>query len=327
MKVKSLMICLLLLSSIGLAGCVRLNKAAKKYPYDPGKAKPAQVSMNKLPLADPDSEMYRFLVIGHGYGGVEVEDQLPDPALLSKVPEIRDMDLSMLVSLGDIVWDTTPENFDNLETYLLQPLPFPVFNTVGNHDVKDRSAYTARYGDTFYSFRAGPAQMIFLDTERETCAIDDVQQKMLEDVVARSLRASKIRHIFIFMHKTLFFSNQMLAEINQPVGLPNVIDCYASEDFAGILEETLLPAAQKKPILLFAGDVGAWANLTPYYEKRTDADLTMVMTGLGDNPDNSAILVTVDRAVVHMEIYSLTGQPVQPLETYTPEYWIQLVSP
>jgi len=105
------------------------------------------------------------------------------------------------------------------------------------------------------------------------------------------------------------------------------MDCFASESFEGIMQTTILPAAQQKPIVLFAGDVGAWANLTPYYEQRPDAALTMVMTGLGDNPNNAGILVTVDGNKVQMEVYSFTGQPVLSLETYSPSYWLQQVAP
>jgi hypothetical protein len=68
--------------------------------------------------------------------------------------------------------------------------------------------------------------------------------------------------------------------------------------------------------------VGAWGNLTPYYEKRGDAALTLLATGLGDSPNDAGILVSVDGATVELQAYSLTGQPVLPLEQYTPQYWL-----
>jgi hypothetical protein len=327
MKARAVVVFALAIFLLGLTGCARVNKAVKKVFYDPGKATPAEFRLNRLPLPDPQAASYRFLVIGHGYGSTTVDDHLPDPALLEKIPEINDLGLSMLVSLGDLVQQSIPEDFDHLQRSLLDPLNVPVFNTPGNHDVVNRDAYQARFGQTYYSFRAGPAQMIFLDTEREPCSIDSEQQKMLSTVLARALRDRQVEQIFIFMHKTLFFANPRLAEINQLPGIPNVMDCYASAPFAALLDETILPAARQKPVILFGGDVGAWANLTPYYEKRSDAALTMVMTGLGDNPQNAGILVTVEGGAVRMEVYSLTGQPVQPLEDYTPEYWIERVAP
>lgn len=327
MKTRTAARCAFLILLFWLSGCQRVSKAANRFLYDPSRAKPAEVSLNKLPLADPDAASFRFLVIGHGYGSTTVDDHLPDPALLARIPDLKEMNLSMLVSLGDIIQQSIPEDFNNLDRVLLAPLPFPVFNTPGNHDVVNRSEYTARYGQTYYSFRAGPAQMIFLDTEREKCAIDEAQQKMLVKVLSRAVKDQKVEHVFIFMHKTLFFANKRLAGINQKQGLPNVMDCYASESFANILQKTILPATRQKPVVLFAGDVGAWANLTPYYEQWPDAALTMVMTGLGDNPDNAGILVTIDGETVQMEVYSFTGQPAQPLEMYTPSYWIQRVAP
>ena len=38
------------------------------------------------------------------------------------------------------------------------------------------------------------------------------------------------------------------------------------------MDEVLIPAAKEKPVYLFAGDVGAWGNLTPYYEELPDAE-------------------------------------------------------
>lgn len=321
MKTRAVSFLALILLFGLLPGCQRVNKAARRFFYDPSKANPAEVSLNGAGIDSGDAGV-RFLVIGHAYGSTSVDDHLPDPAFLASLPALKELDLDLLVSLGDIVQHSIPEDFDNLESSLLGQVAFPVFNTPGNHDVVDRGEYASRYGQTYFSFRAGPAQMIFLDTERETCAIDAEQQKMLQKALRRAERDSQVKRIFIFMHKTLFFDNQRLAELNQPVGLPNVMDCFASENFAGLLKADILPAAQKKPVVIFGGDVGAWGNLTPYYEARPADHLTLITTGLGDNPDNAGILVTLAGEDADMEVYSFTGRPVQPLDTYTPDYWI-----
>ncbi len=319
---KVILACSLITLLLLVTGCQRVSNAIERRVNDPAKVKPASVSLNKLGLSSPKSQKFRFLVIGHGYGSTSLDDHLPDQALLAKIPELETMNLSMLVSLGDIVHQSIAQDFDNLDYSLLSQLSFPVFNVPGNHDVEDRAEYESRYGKTFYSFRTGSAQMVFLDTERESCAIDEEQRVMLVKVISAAEKNKNIQNIFIFMHKTLFFKNDQLAELNVGRGLPNVMECYGSENFPGIMEKYILPAAQTKPIYLFAGDVGAWGNLTPYYEKRADASLTMVMTGLGDTANDSGILVTVDGESVQMEVYSLTGQDMLPLESYSPEYWI-----
>jgi len=308
-----------------VTGCQRVGKAIDRRINDPANARPARVSLNKRGIANQGSAQFRFFVIGHGYGSPNTDDHIPDLALLEKIPELQAMDLAMLVSLGDIVQHSIAEDFDNLERRLLSQVSFPVINIPGNHDVEDRAAYEARYGKTFFSFRIGSTQMVFLDTERENCAIDSEQQAMLSKVIAAALKDQKTQNIFIFMHKTLFFKNDQLVGLNKGKGLPNVMECYGSESFPPILQKTILPAAQEKPVYLFAGDVGAWGNLSPYYEKSADAMLTMVMTGLGDTSNDAGILVTVDGSDVQLEAYSLTGKAMQPLESYTPEYWIDQV--
>ena len=49
----------------------------------------------------------------------------------------------------------------------------------------------------------------------------------------------------------------------------------------------------------------------------------MVMTGIGDLPSDSAILVSVEDTDVRIEVYSLTGETPRLLESYSPAYWVQ----
>lgn len=322
-KGKYLALLFLAILLLLLAGCQRVTRVIDRRINDPANERPARVSLNKVGLSSPKAEEFRFLVIGHGYGSPDQDDHLPSQTLLEKIPELQAMDLAMLVSLGDIVQHSAAEDFDILDISLLSQVAFPVFNVPGNHDVEDRPAYEARFGRTFYSFRVGAARMVFLDTERENCAIDSEQQAMLSKALVAAVKDQRTQNVFIFMHKTLFFKNDQMVGLNRNKALPNVLECYGSENFPPILQKVILPAAQEKPVYLFAGDVGAWGNLTPYYEKRPDASLIMVMTGLGDTQNDAGILVTVNGSSVSLEAYSLTGKELQPLESYTPEYWIQ----
>ena len=123
------------------------------------------------------------------------------------------------------------------------------------------------------------------------------------------------------MHKTLFLQNDFLYEQQKKWAMPNVWDCYNNTNFIRIMNEQILPITAKKPVYLFAGDVGAWGNLSPYYEHRDDVALTMILTGLGDEPGDAGILVTINGQEIDLEAYSFTGQELQPLNSYNPEYW------
>ena len=282
---------------------------------------PQEVSLNGLALRTPDAKSYQFLVIGHSYGAVEIDDGLPSQNLLNNLDKLKPINLSMLVSLGDMVMHSRADEFDLLDKNLLSALPFPIFNVPGNHDVEDRALYEKRFGKTYYTFRYGPARLIFLDTEIKTCQINTAQQEMLAKALAKGLRDRDTHSILIFLHKTLFFQNDYLFSRQKNWAMPNVWSCYNATNFKRIMEEKILPAAKKKPVYLFAGDVGAWGNLSPYYERREDIPLTMVMTGIGDQATDSGILVTVGPKDVQLQAYSLTGQDLPALETFNADYW------
>ena len=313
------------LLSLSLPGCQPETEQPGSPPgLDRGNANPRDASLNHVELSEPGPDGEQFLVVGHLYGTIQGEDNQPAPGLLNALPELNRIPLSLLVSLGDMVKQSEADDFDELDRQLLKPAAFPVFNTVGNHDVENRALYEDRYGPTYFSFRHGPSRMIFLDTEREHCAIDSPQREMLNSVMQEALEDRTTRQIFIFMHKTFFFKNDRLFELKAEKAGPNVWDCYGTGNFSEIMQTIIQPAALQKPVYLFAGDVGAYGNLSPYYEKLPGSSLTLVMTGLGDFPSDSGILVTVKGDDVQLEAYSLTGNQMNPLPSYSPEYWIHI---
>ena len=272
-----------------------------------------------LPAKKPDQ--FDFFIVGHVYGSQEMKDHRPDAALLAALPMISQASPDFLVSLGDMVEQSNEEEFGLLESTFLSKVSFPVFNTVGNHDVANRSLYEERYGKTFFTFKYGPARLIFLDTEKAKCKLDERQEYVLKTAVASALHDWGVRYIFVFMHKTFFLQNDILAAQKDRIAGPNEWKCYGSKPFQQLMNQVIVPAAAHKPVYLVAGDVGAWGNLTPYYEQRPDTALTMLMTGLGDTDRDNILHVHVDRSQVTVESIFLNGTAPQPLEQFNPTYW------
>lgn len=288
---------------------------------DPLDLSPRQASLNTLDLPTPAPAAIRFLVLGHLYGSNGSDDRQPAAAVLSRLPAINRLSLAFWVSLGDMVRTSRDDDFIAFERLLLQRIKAPFFHTVGNHDVENRTLYEQWYGPTYYSFAYGPARFIFLDTELVKCAVEGAQLDMLERALQAALKEDSTQSIFIFMHKTLFLKNDSLFALDRDQASPNEWICYNHPSFVGILQSAILPAAALKPVYLFAGDVGAEGNLTPWFEQLPDANLTMVMTGLGDQPTDAGILVTVEGAQVRLELYPLTSTRLPALQTFTPQYW------
>ncbi|MBN2114985.1 MAG: hypothetical protein JW730_00330 [Anaerolineales bacterium] len=282
--------------------------------------------INNIGFPEKSPAEFDFFVAGHIYGSQGIKDRQPDAALLAALPAIAEVSPDFLVSLGDMVEQSNAEEFGLLDSTFLSQVSFPVFNTVGNHDVADRSLYEARYGRTFFTFKYGPARMVFLDTERAKCKLNDPQTDVLKTAVTSALRDSEVRYLFVFMHKTFFFENDVLAAKQDRMAGPNEWKCYGSKPFRQLMDEVLIPAAQRKPVYLFAGDVGAWGNLTPYYERHPDVPLTMLMTGLGDTDQDNILHVRVDKSRVTIESILLNGMTPQPLEEFGPAYWEEVAN-
>ena len=316
----------MLLLAAALIGACRSAPATPRPTRQPVEERvnvlPRQASLNALDLPNPAPASLRFLVVGHLYGSNGSDDRDPAKAVLAKLPALNNLKLSFWVSLGDMVRVSRDDDFMALERQFLQRVSVPVFNTPGNHDVQNRMLYQNWYGPTYYSFAYGPAYFIFLDTEIETCAVDAPQRSMLERALQAALQDDAARHIFIFMHKTLFLKNDTLFALDRDEASPNDWVCYGNPSYPLIQETLIAPAAAQKPVYLFAGDVGAEGNLSPWYERLADQNLTMLMTGLGDRPTDAGILVTVDSAAVRLELYPLSGAKLPPLETFTPAYWV-----
>jgi hypothetical protein len=200
-----------------------------------------------------------------------------------------------------------------------------VFNAIGNHDIRNngRSIYEERYGPTYFTFRYGPAQLIFLDTELNNCSIVGEQRDMLETTLLEASQDSSIEQIFVFMHKVIFIEQfTELLESDNPQVKPNNGSITCENNYSSLLEKNFLPAARVKPVYLIAGDAGAYGgNFSPFFEKYPDAALYTIATGIGDTPQDSVIIISIDQSETKFDIISLAGKTFSPLATYNLAYW------
>lgn len=97
------------------------------------------------------------------------------------------------------------------------------------------------------------------------------------------------------------------------------------KDGANLLMETyFIPAVRHKPVIIFAGDVGAWGNLSPYYQRDPWLSLPLVITGLGDSPQDNLIRVHVSPTSLKMDALFLADMSVVPLQTYNEAHWLNI---
>ncbi|MDX1377749.1 MAG: metallophosphoesterase [Anaerolineales bacterium] len=269
---------------------------------------------------------FDFFVVGHLYGSPKFEDQMPANLLLERLPDILEADPDFMVSLGDMVFRKEQVEFTNLEEVFLKKLTFPLYNTPGNHDVANNPGlYEAYFGqETYFGKNHGPAHLIFLDTEQVDCGLDDPQLDFLKQELNQALADPETRFIFVFMHKTLVFQNPEMKSLRHEQAMPNVWDCQNKTGANPLVEDFFKPAARQKPVIIFAGDVGAWGNLSPYYQRDPWLPLNLVMTGLGDTPQDNIIRVHVSPDAVQMDALFLEDMHSASLKEYDLDYWLEI---
>ena len=278
----------------------------------------ANLSMEKNDFKSQGDEAFQFIVFAHAYGDADVTDNVPSSNLITHLHDLESYQPAFFFSLGDTVQKPTVEQFDILEERLLSKFSVPVFNAVGNHDVMDRDLYTQRFGKTFYTFTYGNSKFFVLDTEINQCNIVGEQRQMLENGITEALQDDSIDQIFIMMHKVLFLDAPL------PVANPNDRVVFNGNNFHEILDELLLPAAEQKPLYLFAGDVGAFGgNLSPLYIRDEQANISMYAAGIGDTDFDVVFIVSVDGEKALVQPYRLVDGTILDLKQYDLDYWEQ----
>jgi hypothetical protein len=282
---------------------------------------PSEGSMNSIPLED-NGQPIKFLVAGHVYGRPGDEEYHPATTLINNIALLRNLDPDFIVLLGDTVWKPQVENFEILDSLVLDPLQVPVFNAVGNHDVTKREIYQARYGSTVFGFVFKDQLFIFLDTTLQYYDLNPDQLDFVRENIELSIQTAEISTIHIFMHHLLFLDRQEV--FSKQILKPNEGDGI-SEAFHDFVRSTLYPISETTPILIYAGDVGAFkpGNLSPLYKRDSDYNITYLATGLG-NHQNDSILIIEEDPDQNLSItpFSLTGKGLKPIESYDFEYWL-----
>lgn len=277
------------------------------------------LSMNEMPLSQNEKPI-SFVVAGHIYGSHEEDDIHPAITLLTQLQVINKMNLDMALLLGDVVPHANPNEFDRFERFFLKYLTFPAYNAVGNHDVEDRDLYWSRYGETVFAFTYKEHLFIFLDTTRSYCSLTVDQFDYIKEHVSQTIKTSPLKGIHLLMHHVLFLDAATLTQ--QTMSMPNET-CPPVEVFNEFMWDYLVPLSKQVPVYMYAGDVGAWnGNLTPYYEKLPDSNVTCLATGLGHSQMDSVIIARERDGELHFEVFSLTGKDTLPIDTYTYSYWI-----
>ncbi len=278
-------------------------------------------SMNDAIVDDYERRDFsRIIVAGHIYGNPQApQSNSPSQTLMDSLAEINELEPDLFLSLGDMVYAPSSQAFNDLKSNFLFRVNAPLLNAPGNHDLgSGRGIYESYFGQTFFYTKYLSAQIVVLDTELANCYIVGRQKEMLQEALTEALRDEEIQHIFIFLHKLLFLSQEQIDMLRvQANG-----SCYFGTNYAEIRDEILLPAAERKNVYLIAGDVGALdGNLSPLYIRSEETQLHSLAIGLGYTDSDALLQIDFSADKLEFQLLPLGDMDFLPLENYDLEYW------
>lgn len=273
----------------------------------------ASNALNKRPVELDSSGNYSFIVSGHFYGDGSSRSGYPANTILANLDWFNETDAVMMICLGDLFMDVK-NDIPKYESSLFRKLEMPLFNAVGNHDLSG-TVYQDHFGATWFKFKMGNDWHIILDTETANGDIEGEQLKMLQEVLADA-KSNKVKNVFIYGHRTLWVDSYPEMEGMFKDNTQSVTSTNFESEILPVISEMAIHS----DVHWFAGSLGS-APASFFYHFDKTRNLTYIATAIRALQRDAVLLVHVNNGIARFETHSLTGQQLEPLESYNVDFW------
>ena len=254
------------------------------------------------------NEPYSFFVAGHTYGKPLATNLGLHPPFKAAFPIIKSHPgIKLGVLTGDLVRYATQESWDSVNTDLSQ-LGMSVYIAPGNHDIDEQNYFRTYFGDTvndrptYRQFIVNNDLFIVLDGNIDKWSIKGDQLKFLKKTLDQ--HSNEVRNIFVFIHQLIWWNKNnefRNVKLNWPPDTPDSTNYWT--EIEPILNN------QNKPVMIFAGDLGANKNATPllYYKKN---NIEYIAGGMGNMVNDNFVIANIDEdGEVSFDLIALQGDP------------------
>lgn len=270
---------------------------------------------NKLSVVDT-AENYSFIVGGHFHGESTNQSTFPASTIIAAIDTLNSFHPNFLMSLGDLFIDVNETYVNNYQKSLFNKLQMPIFNAVGNHDLSNGNMYEKIYGKTFFSFISHSSLFVVLNTEVNDGSIKGEQFEFFKNALLQG-RTDSIKNIFIFSHRPIWSENNLTYE-NLFIG--NSRTEFGTNNFEEEIKPLLTEFSKVKSIYWMSGSMAS-GPVSFFYHKESESRITFLQTAIRDLPRDAVLLVTVVNGQVAFKGISITGQNLEPIESYDLDYW------
>lgn len=257
--------------------------------------------------ATHEKVQYSFFVAGHTYGKpgttkIGIYDKFT--AKFDLIEADKKMQFGVLT--GDIVRRANTESWDAVDADL-KSLKVPVYFSRGNHDGR-LAFFEKRYGKSYRYFKNEGDLHIILDSNLGNWNITGKQLEFLKRLLNN---LKEVRNVFIYVHHIIWWNETEFYTpyINSRDRMSDTLTFWT--DLFPLLSAT------KKPIFLFAGDVGAFDHKNPKYQSYSYVkrdNLTLITSGMGGGrKDNFLIADVYTNGNVKFRMIHLNGDDINGL--------------
>lgn len=276
-------------------------------------AQPVVSPITKDTVQVPDSVLsYRFMVSGHWYGASTSRSGFPASTVLGNIDRFNATGASFFLLTGDIFQNAKSDQA-RYGPSLYDHLDVPLFNAVGNHDL-DGGFYDGLFGKTWSQWNVLSDRFIILDTEADDSSIKSEQLRMIEQA-AIDAEAGKLEHVFITSHRPIWAESGHYKFL-----FPGNTKSVTGNNYESDVLPLVRRMAKHVPVHWMAGSMGGTAPASILYET-PEPNIHYVMSAIRDETRDAVLLAEVSAGSVRWEAISLTGKHIEPVATYTAEWW------
>ncbi|MBP6643632.1 MAG: hypothetical protein KA186_11120 [Flavobacteriales bacterium] len=287
----------------------------------------AQVSpYTGLAVVPPDSTgSYRLLIGGHFHGASSNTSGFPAATLLANIGTLNATNANVFLSTGDLFLRPDRDSV-RYTTALFEELKLPLFNAPGNHDLEGSAYHSATRMPVMVPM--GGDRIILLDTERDN---SDVSGDQLQQIIDAEQAATEghLRHLFIISHRPVWSE-----------GEPKYGDLFrgntrslTGSNFKKDVLPVLQRIAQHANVYWISGSMAGRAPASIFFQEH-EQGITFIQSAIRDELRDAVLIADVSKLPsssgegegvrppsVKWTGLSLTGQPLEPVQSYDAAWW------
>lgn len=266
---------------------------------------------NGREVVSPDSTgAYRLLIGGHFHGASTNASGFPAATILANLDAINATGANVFLSTGDLFLRPDRDSVRYAASFFSK-LTLPLFNAPGNHDLEG-SAFRVPMPQRM---DLGRDRILLFDTERDNSDIKGDQLELLRTVVAE-VAAGVAQRLFIVSHRPVWSEGDERYAALFAGNTRSITGANYTKEVLPLLRE----AATKAEVFWISGSMAGRAPASLFFQPH-EKNITYIQCAIRDLPRDALLSAVVTPGAIDWKLWSLTGEPVQPVASYDATWW------